>query len=522
MPVARIQVLISSLFSQRFSAYLPELLEQEGLHFARTERVPHPLEVDLLIRASDAPTLSEAEVAFLMAGGRLLAFALEQGPAGAARPLPPGHARIDGERLRFFEGRALPGADHAHGEAGEPRAPLVQELRVGAGTLLHLSVDVADTVVRLQQGHGPVERDLPSAPDGSAETEDGLLKADDGMTLDWLEDRRLTPGGQPYFAVAAADRWRRWLLQEIVRAVSPLPVARLAYWPAAAPAAFHLSLDSDGNDPAHAASTLAFLAGLGLRATWCELEGGYGPELQRAIHAAGHEVALHYNALEREGGRWGGDAFAAQLERHNAQAPARATSNKNHYTRFEGWDELFAWCDAGGITLDGTRGGSKMGNRGFVFGTCHPYRPARADRSGARHALFELGFLSQDMDLDAARWGDSSITGPLLSEVEAVSGCAHLLCHPAHLHAHAPVRDALEAALRLARARGFLELTACEIAAWSRARRATRLTPRAGGLQVSGAPQGAVLELLRVGSVRQIPLETPDSFVSLAQEAPHA
>jgi hypothetical protein len=507
MKLARLGLYQLPSSTGRHTSYLAELLEQERLAFTLLSDLPAIGDFDLVLRAGGSGKLDQVDLDYLSAGGKILAFALDAGPSGNAKQFGRGHAAARGKPLRFFEGRQLHEASLERGSAtaAESSAPLVQEVSVGRGKLIHLTVDVPDTIVRLQQGRGLATSDRPSAPDGSAQTEDGILKADDTTTLDWIEDRATTSTGQPYFSLAHADRWRQWLVDEIVSAVAPRALVRPASWPHGAPAVLHLSLDSDDNEAEHAETVLDLLDELDIKATWCELDGGYGPQMQRRVHEAGHDVGLHYNARKEEGGVWSEAAFATQLARHNAGAPVPAVSNKNHYTRFEGWDELFAWCDAGGIRLDGTRGPSKMGNRGFLYGTCFPFRPARYQPGTGQHRVYELCFQSADIDFEPKAWGDSSIIGALVDEVVAVGGCLHLLNHQRWLHKMAPVRSALKLALATARSRGMMTMTGREIADWLDGIRAVSITAAGNDVAAADLPAGAVLEVLTTRGSRRLP-----------------
>lgn len=506
MKLARIGLYQLPVTTGRHTPYIAELLRQERVPFSRLTALPASNEFDLVLRAGGDGRLLEPELDYIRAGGRMLAFALEHGPHGGSKAFGAGHAPAKGKPLRFFEGRQLleAGFERGSATAAESSAPLVQEIAIGKGRLIHVTIDVPDTIVRLQQGVGPVTQDRPSAPDGSAATEDGILKADDTTTLDWIEDRATTSTGQPYFPLAHADRWRQWLVGEIVALVAPRVIIRPAAWPNGAPAVFHLSLDSDDNDPEHAETALKLLADVDLKATWCELEGGYGPEIEQRVNYAGHDVGLHYNARPEEGGEWSDAAFVRQLARHNKTAPTPAVSNKNHYTRFEGWDELFRWCDDGGIRIDSTRGPSKMGNRGFLFGTCFPFRPARYEPNSGEHRVYELCFQSADIDFEPDRWGDSSIIGALVDEVIAVGGCLHLLNHQRWLHKMEPVRAAFRLALATARSRGLPTMTARQIADWIDSIRAVQISVSGNEVVAANLPADAVLEVLTTDGSRAL------------------
>ena len=57
------------------------------------------------------------------------------------------------------------------------------------GGITHWAVDLPGTVVGLQQGTRPVERDGFPPPTSTAGIDDGILKADDGFEMDWEVDR---------------------------------------------------------------------------------------------------------------------------------------------------------------------------------------------------------------------------------------------------------------------------------------------------------------------------------------------
>ena len=498
-----------------FQAYLREILAHAGLPFdwldtlqaaLRRPRREPPLDILIVALAWDDADTAQSVLRFVEQGGAviLLANLDSLAPAlgcRASAPVGTGYAAIAGsEPLRFLAaapwvGVEGPASTEGVLRAGAPNGPVVGpalvRATVGAGIVERWAVDVATTVVHLQQGLGPVTQDGAPAPDGSAALDEGILKADDGFALDWAHDRATTETGQPYFAHPYADLWREAFVHRLIRLAlarqQTLPL--IDYWPAGVSCVATISHDSDLNTDESAETTLQVLREAGIQSTWCIIEPGYSPSIYARILAAGHELAFHYNAVVHEGQRWDEAEFHRQFHWFKQAAGLeRVISNKNHYTRFEGWSELFRWLEADGIELDQTRGPSKRGNVGLLFGTCQPYFPiAWRDEANRLCDVIELGFLTQDMDL--GNWADSSVIGPFLDQAQRARGVAHFLFHPVHLHAKEAVRAAFRRVVDEARRRGFVFWASRQINEWTRARRKLRIEAidEAGDAVVSGA-----------------------------------
>jgi peptidoglycan/xylan/chitin deacetylase (PgdA/CDA1 family) len=407
--------------------------------------------------------------------------------------------------LHFFLGLAL-NSDSAkvlatsqdrHGRSTEQ--PLIIEKQIGQGRALLIAADVTGTIVRLQQGVA-VTRDGVSAPDGTAPVADSVLKTDDGQVVDWIFDRELVPGveGLQLFLTPIADAWREIVLRSIFYLAREGGVSLPLLWlyPRQLPAIGHISHDTDGNDPAKARMLLETLKQAGIKSTWCTILPGYDRALTDQIRAAGHELAMHYDAMT-EGLDWGETQFDRQhrglVELFGGERP---TSNKNHYLRWQGDTELWDWCVKRGIHLDQSKGASKTGEAGFNFGTCHPYRPVRFE--GEFIDILELATPTQDLEVFAP----SAILDPLLASVKRNHGVLHLLFHPAHIDKPA-VADAILSAVKRGKENGLEWWTAKQIHEWEFARRGVRwskYTGRAVSVSADTTLHDATVLWLRAGT----------------------
>lgn len=381
--------------------------------------------------------------------------------------------------LHFFNGLAVradstassnlvAGVLDAHGRPTSRAAIL--ENAIGAGRCLLLAPDITGTIVRVQQGRA-VTQDGVCASDGSAPTEDGVLKSDDGMVLDWIFDRDGVDGvpGLQGFLHPVADAWREVLLRAVFHLASQQDLALPLLWlyPRDLPALGHISLDTDGNDPDRAQRLLETLDQAQAPATWCTILPGYDAQLTDRIQQAGHELAMHFDAMS-EGMPWDESSFDRQwralTELFGGAAP---TTNKNHYLRWQGDTEFFEWCHKRGIQMDQSKGASKSGEAGFNFGTCHPFFPVGLD--GEIIDVLELPTPTQDLTVFAPL----ALLKPLLQAAERHHGVLHLLFHPAHIDKPG-VADAIKSAVAQSRERGLEWWTARQISDWERARRQSR------------------------------------------------
>ena len=352
-------------------------------------------------------------------------------------------------------------------------AAALQQIEYGHGTIERWSIPIPQTIVGLQQGTKHVLEDGIPAPDGSANLDEEILKAEDGFELDWVLDRAFTETGMPYFPHPYADLWKEVIMEHLINIAlgKGLTLPFIDYWPAGVKHVAMISHDSDLNVDESAQITLDTLKEADVQSTWCMIAPGYSPSIYDQIKENGHEIALHFNALEMENGRWSEETFQTQKEWLEKTANTdQIISNKNHYTRFEGWGELYSWCENNGILVDQSRGPSKKGNVGFLFGTCHPYFPiAWADEKNRLYDVLEIGFLTQDLNHHSL--SDVTVVQPFLDGVKLVNGVAHFLFHQHHINTQPKVREAIVQLIGIAKDQGFAFWTSKQINDWERARR---------------------------------------------------
>jgi hypothetical protein len=483
-----------------FSCYIEEVLSHAGLTYTKITSTSEIQDsnVDILIVSAidNSEKASEEVFRFVEQGGNAIVISEAPGLAQrlgfkAAGDDETGYAHFSemDHPLRFLRNHTwIPkntnylyetaGFMTKDSPSGEQFGPARLMIQAGQGVVDKWNVDVLYTIVALQQGKEAVTKDGIPAPDGSANLDEGILKADDGFQLDWEYDRKHTETGIPYFAYPYADNWRELLIQQILNKAldKDLTLPLIGYWPDGIEAVAMISHDSDGNDDQSAEITLDLLKEGGVQSTWCMLEPGYSPYIYDEVKKEGHELAFHYNGLESQVGIWSKEEFKRQLTwMKMATGESEVCSNKNHYTRFQGWGEFYSWCEENGIQADQTRGPSKKGNIGFLFGTCHPFYPiAQADEKNRMYDVLQMGMLTQD--LGHFNLADETVIEPFLSEVKKVGGIAHFLFHQIHFLQQEAVRTAFKAMVKKAKEQDFVFWTGKQINDWERMRRKLKVT----------------------------------------------
>lgn len=398
-------------------------------------------------------------------GGRRLAVLSAQ-----ARELAVWLAPESWNEERGWDGAVAEGAAVVINDYGRGRAVLV-------------AADVMQSIVRLQQGR-PVHVDAP--PAAAAELNDGILKVDDGIVLDFARDREII-GGVPIFARPMADEWRELVIRAILWGAQEagLDIPLLWYWPDFVPAVGQISHDSDGNNPEMAQALLNLMQSLGIPSTWCiQYPGGYAPEFYQRLHQLGSEVALHFDARSGSiGTNWLEADLRRQWEWLREMSNLPVISNKNHYLRWEGLTEFFLWLERLGIKSDQTKGPTKIGVGGYPFGGSHPWFPLEEqtlrfiDVLEVPHQTWEL----------VSRW-PIAVGQVMVDKALENGGVAHFLFHPVVVGRSAAVANALSGIVAYGRERGMPWWTNAAIQDWERRRREVRLCGEHPPLSAGGGP----------------------------------
>lgn len=370
------------------------------------------------------------------------------------------------------------------------------------GTASLLAVDLARTFCMIQQGVS-VHKDGVLSEDGTGLINDDIFKADDSVVLDWKKDRDSFEGGAPFYLHPIVDEYRVMLLRllhELHRRISR-PMAQVWFWPEGVEAVGHISHDTDGNAVDAAEMMLDRLKEADIHSSWCVIMPGYPDHVYRRIIEDGHEIALHYNALETEQCYWDERLFNEQLsmlqgQMANLEHGEPVRTNKNHYLRWEGDVQFYQWCERAGIVVEQSKGGTKQGNKGFLSGTCHMHLPiSNAAERNRLMKVYSNPTLAWDPPM-ALR-----CTGPearaIIDRCKSVYGVAHFLYHPATFKLHAEVGPTFVETVRYGKEQGLPWWTAKQLYEWHELRRTIEVQAEAGKLVVKagGACQGLTVLL---------------------------
>ena len=504
--------------------YISEILRHAGIPFSLLTQEalagdsPMPR---LLIFAQDLELNSEQKAGaaeFVHAGGLLIGNAgtsgmdelfgvqtvrlLEEGylqPPAAPHPVTGGLSReihiFGGSLVKAVAGTALAQVAPIlplHQADGAPADAVVAHAS-GRGRTLLFAPDLVTSVLHIHQGKPVVPispRESSGTPAGSIldpDRDGDLIEIEDIDDLYYsggipLQDGR-TFYNQRIILASMADALKELLLRAVFHLLSTagesLPL--LWYWPRGQTSMAHMSHDSDGNRPLLGWMLFDLLQELNVPSTWCTMPvAGYDRSFYDALIDSTSEIALHYatgNAPVREAPRWSQMDFDWQFDTLSYETGlSNIVSNKNHGIAWQGRLEFYYWCQNKGIQLEHTRG-----DRGFTFGTSHPWLPMEDDRpNGDFLDVLALPFLTQDFTVVCPH----GFMRPLVDQCHADYGVAHVLYHPSHVEDPECERSIRET-VAYARSLGMEWWTSEEINNWERSRRRVSISSAGNGESAS-------------------------------------
>jgi hypothetical protein len=260
------------------------------------------------------------------------------------------------------------------------------------GKAIFFGPHVGQTVCQMQLGRS-VEVDAPGAEDGSARLDDGVLRAEDGASLEIERDRKKAEGSptaaflEPH-ADVVKECWLRLVFEAIE--ASGKAVAVPWYWPHNAEGAAMLSVDCKiyREDLVHRLQRV--LGMYGCRPAWLVSLPGFSLDVYRGLRKWEQEVGLLFTI--EEGMTWHEERMKIQQAAlSRAAGISDMVAARADEGRWQGWLDFYAMCEGSGARISLSKGGRQPGTSGFLFGTCHPFFPLKRD--GSPFLAAELPYL---------------------------------------------------------------------------------------------------------------------------------
>lgn len=482
------------------AAYYREVLEHAGLSFDLLDLAAGvnltPYDVLLLCGEGEVPErYRDAIQSLVRTGGSLMCSGglwgldellglepVHSGRRPASEIVFPVHAddKAWPEKAgpaRFFGGcyaratQATPIAQTSSGSVAASRYP------VGKGLALGLMVHVGRTIAHMCLGRS-VETKAIGPCDGSASFDGTVLRAEDGITLSFENDRTEAEHGQaPFFSIPHADivreLWTRMVLEALEHTGKRFTM--IWPWPEDAQGAACISVDCEEFDPINVASLHSSLAQTGANAAWLVSQPGYTLDVYRNMRKWDHEVGILFAADED------GNLCEERLKiQHVAMSRMVAVPIVGSLRVPDGgWyrlDRLYDLADHTGSKVSLSKGGRQPGTTGFAFGTCIPFHPIRRDGHSMRvleipYQIFMPGLVASELAVTE-----------IIEQTVARHGCFHMaITSTAHHDGH--VALILRRAITVAKKEGLLYMLPSEIARFERARRTLRTKTWSDGLR---------------------------------------
>jgi hypothetical protein len=391
-----------------YASYYREALDHSGIRYDLIEQqsVGELGRIDVLIVAGEGELSEVQETAlnnWVRNGGHLIVTGGTWGlkdllgikDAGHASNLvmePTSEDRLWPEatsKIRFYGGVVCSVTGLEPVAECELGAVALGRRRLGKGKVIFIGPHIGETMALMQLGRS-VECDGVGPPDGSARLDDGNLRAEDGLALDFERDRDVA-GVHSYFAYPHCDALREVLIRALIESCEEAGVRMLMlwHWPRNAKAAGMVSLDCETFVPDPVQKLHRMLSMYGARALWLIGLPGYTLDIYRALRSWGHEVGLIFVTDDHSG--WHEEKLKIQhitLSR-SAALPALLAC-RPFDGKWRGYQKFYDYAENAGARLSVSKGGRQAGTSGFLFGTSHPFFPLRKD--GSPYLIAELPY----------------------------------------------------------------------------------------------------------------------------------
>lgn len=274
----------------------------------------------------------------------------------------------------FFGGdqaRKLPGTILANDNAGFPI--------VATGAQLSFFLPhVGQTASLLAMGRG-VSTDAIGPDDGSAHTQDGILRAEDGTNLLWSDREKLTPELDPAFLRPHLDQLREQFARLLFKGIEYTGMAPAMIWhlPDNHNAACTVDVEVDSTLIDHIKSAAGSIAKFSLKAAWMVPPPGLPQDVYRVFKSWGHDIGHLYKPENQ----------AASTRQVRVQNTSLARGVGSELRVMKGWDgawfgltRMYQIAEETGAYSVLSKSGRQPGTSGFIFGTGRPFSPITSEQ----------------------------------------------------------------------------------------------------------------------------------------------
>lgn len=374
--------------------------------------------------------------------------------------------------VRFFGGRVGSAAGVSPIATLEDGAIAVGRRKVGRGATFFVGPHVGQSIATMCLGRS-VECDGIGPADGSARLDDGILRAEDGLSLPF-EDRTSIEGSPPFFGIAYADVLREILIRAIVEAAQSAGTQPVLtwHWPRNLDATALLTIECESYETGPVQKMHRLLSMYGGRAAWLVAPPGYPLDVYRALRSWEHEIGMAFSSDQTP---WHEDKIKIQhvaLSR-SASVPSLLAVRPSAGA-WRGYASFYELAERAGSRLSVSKGGRQAGTAGFLFGTCHPFFPTRRD--GAAHLISEQPYTV----FMPGQVTPEAVSIAILEHTLARAGCLHVALTPEAL-SNSDGFSALKRLLSECRQHRAEFLLPEEIYKFERARRSVRIIARTIG-----------------------------------------